>query len=219
MSNTTICGEIMWREPIREKGARESPYAHDVKLVLIKAKYQDTYNELTLKEIINDFQHYVELTSYPWEHYTKDGEFIEPNYETVITNWITKYKFHECYAAYEHEMIATSKEEAMLIYDKKLKADTITDFKTIERIDKRIDSLFNQQDISGMDHTYKIAKLEETKNSIWHRICERLGLNKETEETAPELVPVDDNPVWESDDFLESRRDMLWSLVNKRGDD
>ena len=209
----------MWREPIREKGARESPYAHDVKLVLIKAKYQDTYNELTIKDIISDFQHYVELVSYPWEHYNKDGEIILPNYDTVMSHWLTKYKFHECYAAYEQEMIATSKEEAMLIYDKKLKADTITDFKTIEKIDKRIDSLFNQQDLSGVDHTYKIAKLEETKNSIWHRICERLGLNKETEETAPLLVPVDDNPVWESDDFLESRRDMLWSLVNKRGDD
>ena len=72
--------------------------------------------------------------------------------------------------------------------------------------------------MQGIDNTYRINKNQETKNLVTQRLYDRVGYLNEAE-TAQELVPVDDNPVWETDDFLESRRDMLWSLVNKRGDD
>ena len=208
----------MWKKPIRRKGARESDFAHAVKLIWIITKYNDDYDELTTKNIIENIQTHSKTTGISLEYYNKDGSLKEVNYSTVTDDWITKYDWHKCYDAYESEMKDESKIKALQVFDKKIYKDTVKDFKTIDKIDRRIDFLFHQQDMEGVDHTYRIAKLEETKNSIWHRICERLNLTSETEDDNVDVpyVPVDDDPLHESGETREFWNDILWDLVDKR---
>lgn len=208
----------MWKKPIKRKGARESDFAYTVKLIIIKSLYDDVYDELTIKEIVENIQHYAKLSGIEFEFYNKDGTLKEVNYNTVVNDWIPKYELHACYDAYEREMKDESKIKALQVFDKKLYKDTVKDFKTIDKIDRRIDFLFHQQDLEGVDHTYRIAKLEETKNSIWHRICERLNLTSETENDNVDVpyVPVDDDPLHESNETREFWNDILWDLVDKR---
>ena len=133
----------MWKKPIRQKGARESDFAYAAKLVWIKTKYDDSYDELTLAEIIEKIDYYADLVGISIEYYKKDGVTLEKaDYDLITAKWIPKYKWHECYAAYENEMNHESKVKALLIFDKKLLKDTITDFKTIDKIDERTSQLF-----------------------------------------------------------------------------
>lgn len=194
-----------------EKGC-ESDYAYDSKLEYCKYKLKDVYNEKTYSDFEKYISQKVKKGEINWKHKNT------PTYNTIANKWFKRWKWKECAKAYENAHIEPQKAEAFAIYNKKYLKDTITDFKIIDKIDIRITQLFRQQKEDAIDNTYRIAKLEETKNSVWHRIRERLGLDKETEDVQ-ELVPIDDNPAWEEDSFLESRREMLWSLVNKRGDD
>lgn len=209
----------MWKKPIRQKGARESDFAYAVKLVWIKTKYDDSYDELTLAEIIEKIDYYANLVGISIEYHKKDGVTLEKaDYDLITAKWIPKYKWHECYTAYENEMNHESKVKALLIFDKKLLKDTITDFKTIDKIDERTSQLFEQQKLEDMDNTYRIAKLEETKNNVWHRIVERLDLTRDESEDTDETkyLPVEDNPKHENQENREFWNNILWDLVEKR---
>lgn len=208
----------MWKKPIRQKGARESDFAYAAKLIWIKTKYDDSYDELTLAEIIEKIDYYANLVGISIEYYKKDGVTLEKaDYDLITAKWIPKYKWHECYTAYENEMNHESKVKALLIFDKKLLKDTITDFKTIDKIDERTSQLFEQQKLEDIDNTYRIAKLEETKNSVWHRIVERLDLTSESDDTdETKYLPVEDNPKHETQENREFWNSILWDLVEKR---
>ena len=203
----------MWKQPIRQNGARESDFAYTVKLIWMITTFNDSYNELTIKKFIDNFLHYAKLASINWDFYNPDGTPQLPIYDTVVKIWVKKYQWHECYEIFEKEKTHEAKIEALLIYDKKLLKDTITDFKHIDEIDERIEHYFREQKELDRDHTYRIAKLEETKNSIWHRIRERLGLDVEKETEQYEYVePVD----LESDEFMDTELDYLIKMVESQ---
>lgn len=209
--------KTMWKKPIRRDGARETDFAYNIKLIWIKTKYDDVYNELTTKKIIENINQYATNYHINIHFHNKDGTLKEVNYITVIQTWINKYNWHECYAAYENEMNHESKIKALLIFDKKLLKDTITDFKTIDEIDERTSQLFEQQKLEDIDNTYRIAKLEETKNSVWHRIVERLDLTSESDDTEDTpYLPVENNPKHENPENREFWNTILWDLVEKR---
>lgn len=208
----------MWKKPIRKEGARESDFAYAVKLIWIKTKYDDSYDELTTKHIIENIEKYSKLTAIPIEYYNNKGELLQTNYSTVKDNWIPKYNWHNCYEAYEEEMLLKNKVKAISIFDKKILQDTITDFKTIDEIDREISEFFRKQREGVGDFVYKIAKLEETKNSIFHRIMERLSLTNQSEEVVEkqDYIPINDDPAHETRENREFWNDILWTLVDKR---
>ena len=65
---------------------------------------------------------------------------------------------------------------------------------------------------------YMLAKLGELITMVDNLLQEDILFNN-TEDEESKLVPIDNNPAWEDDEFLEERREMLWKLVNKRGGD
>ena len=210
---------MAWDTPITIGKTTESQYALDSKKVYCMAKYNDTYNEMTLTDFAKDFEKKLKEVEFPWKH--KKGNIPRyPSYAQMANNWFKKYKWEACAIEYAKEKTGHAKEESILIFDKKLLKDTIVDFKLIDTLHERIETLQKQEKFQSIDNTYRIAKIEETINSIWHRIHERLELDKkDTEDTTQQLTPIDNNPVWEDDNFLEQRRNMLWTLVKKRGDD
>ncbi len=108
-----------------------------------------------------------------------------------------------------------SKSDADLIYDKKYLSDTIDDFKLIDSIKERITLLQQDEKLTGTDNTYRIAKLEEMINSIWHRIRERLDKDKE-DTSGPKPIQIPNNPTHEKQAIRDAWKELAWEDVNEQ---
>lgn len=166
----------------------ETDYAHDTKVVYCKKKLQDRYNQLTLKDFINNFPQMLKDVDFEWRHKCPDGSPRYPSYKQVANHWFKPHKWEECSETYCNTKTEQNKKKASQVYDKGLLDDTITDFKKIDRLNQRHEVLEEIENASGEDQTYRKAKIEEEINSIWHRIRERLDLDKEDPKTNETII-------------------------------
>ncbi|MBO6275715.1 MAG: hypothetical protein J6M91_09330 [Methanobrevibacter sp.] len=208
-----------YHKRLRKKGVNEKPFPHAVKLLWFEVHFDDIYDEISLYYFCNHFSEIVKSRGIEWEFKNKDGSLKTPEYSTVKTKWYDKYEWETQYHIFKTDKLQATRDTARERIERRVDKDTITDLKQIDSFDEKHEKLINQEKMEGIDNTYRINKNQETKNLVTQRLYDRVGYLNEVEETAQELVPVDDNPVWEDDSFLESRREMLWRLVNKRGDD
>jgi hypothetical protein len=177
----------MFTEPKRGDGLNESKVCYATKQLWAITTFHDTYNEITFKHFIEHIGEFIEKYGFDWPKGKK-----YPEYGTA-KDWPQKYDYQECVECYENHKLGNSKKEADLIFDKKYLSDTITDFKRIDRLNKRHETLEEIEDQTGEDQTYRKAKIEEEINSIWNRICVRLGKDKETEQS-DEIIKIPNNP-------------------------
>ena len=162
----------MFTKPKRGGGLNESKVCYATKQLWAITTFYDTYNEITYKYFIEHITEFIEKYEFDWP----EGKKL-PEYSTA-KEWPSKYDYQECVDCYKNHKLGTLKADADLIYDKKYLQDTITDFKKIDRLNKRHEELELLED-DDVDHTYRKAKIEEEINSIWHRIRERLDKDKE----------------------------------------
>jgi hypothetical protein len=177
----------MFTEPKRGDGLNESKVCYATKQLWAITTFHDTYNEITFKYFIEHITEFIDKYGFDWPKGKK-----YPEYSTA-KDWPQKYDYQECVQCYENHKLGNSKKEAGLIYDKKYLSDTITDFKKIDRLNERHLQLEMEESTSDVDNTYRKAKLEEEINSIWHRIRERLNLDKE-DTTNDNTVSIPVNP-------------------------
>lgn len=164
----------------------ETDYAHDAKVVYCKKKLQDRYNELTVKYFAENFEQMLSDVDFEWKHRCPDGTLRIPSDKQISNHWFKNHKWKECAETYCEKHTHNQKKQANQVYDKGFLNDTIDDFKLIDSLKERIKTLQQDEKLTGNDNTYRIAKLEEMINSIWHRIRERLDKDKEepvTQET------------------------------------
>lgn len=206
---------MSWNDPITIGKTKESQYALDSKIVYCMASYNDEYNEMTLKEFAENFEEKLHKVSFEWKHKKKDGSPRYPSYQQIRNKWFHKYEWERCAREYVEEKTGHAKTESILIYDKKILKDTKADFKLIDSLMARIKTLQNREKSLNEDHTYRIAKLEETITSIWHRIRERLELDK-AEDDRHALIPVNVNPLHENQDLRNAWNEILWEHVEPR---
>jgi len=199
----------------KDKKPAETNYAYDTKVVYCKKKLQDVYNELTVTYFAENFEQMLKDVEFEWKHYTK-GKPRYPSLKQILNHWFNQHKWEECSQNYVDEMTAHDKKKARQVYDKKYLKDTITDFKTIDRLRARHKTLEDLEKIDPtLDNTYKKAKIEEEINSIWTRIRTRLTLDQETE-PEEEIIPIDPNPYFEDQEHRDHIYDILWGMVEKR---
>ncbi len=204
----------MWKEPLQIGKRTESDYAYDSKIVYCMANYNDEYGQMTVKDFADNFEEKLKEVDFEWKHKKKDGTPRYPSYKQIKNKWWKLYKWAECATVYAEDKKGPELEKAILIFDKKILKDTITDFKTIDSHQERIKQLRLQEKLEGVDNTYKIARLEETINSIWHRIKERLGLDKENLDvnfTGDIAAKVDKDVT--SDDFMKAQLEYGKQLI------
>lgn len=201
----------MWKKLLTDSKGDESEYAHDAKVLYCKFKFEDIFNEKNLTDFHEWLNKSIIEGTIEWKHKTI------PVYKTIQSKWFKRWKWEKSAKSYADEMKRPLRESARLIFEKRILEDTIKDFKTIDKLDKRNNRLFHEQEIGPNKNDYQIAKNEETKNSIWHRIIERLGLTDENEDNDDkQYLPVDDNPKHENQENREFWNNILWDLVDKR---
>ena len=205
----------MWKKPLQKGNRTESDYAYDSKILYCIAKLNDEYDVLDTKSFQRKFEELLTDIDYPWKHKKKDGSLRIPSYKQIVNNWYEENKWDDCAKAYANDHLEPQKAEALIIYDKKFKKDTIADFQLIDSLRDRIKVLQQREKQLNEDHTYRIAKLEETINSIWHRIRERLELDK-AEDDKHALIPVNNKPLHENQDLRDAWNELLWEHVEPR---
>lgn len=192
----------------------ETPYAYDSKVVYCKKKQQDRYDEIDVQYFADHFEEILDDIGFEWKHKCKDGTWRYPSADQIRNNWYHQHKWEECSETYSNKKTEQNTKKANQVYDKGILTDTITDFKKIDRLNKRHEEL-ESLEIGDIDHTYRKAKIEEEINSIWNRIRARLDKDKE-EPTTPERKIVPDNPEHETEEIDKAWNEHLWKLVQPR---
>ena len=170
----------------------ETSYAYDSKVVYCKKKQQDRYDEIDVQYFADHFEEILDDIGFEWKHKCKDGTWRYPSADQIRNNWYHQHKWEECSETYSNRKTDQNTKKANQVYNKGILTDTITDFKKIDRLNKRHEEL-EELEKQGEDQTYRKAKIEEEINSIWHRIRERLDKDKE-EQTTQETMVIPSNP-------------------------
>ncbi len=208
-----------YHKRLRKKGVNEKIFPHSVKLLWFEVHFDDIYDEISLYYFCTHFSEIIKSRGIEWEFKNEDGSLKTPDYRTVKTKWYDKYEWETQYPIFKTDKLQATRNTARERIERRLDKDTIIDLKQLDSFDEKHEKLIQQEKREGIDNTYRINKNQETKNMVTQRLYDRVGYNIESEDNTPENIPVDTNPAWEDDQFLEQRREMLWSLVNKRGDD
>ena len=170
----------------------ETDYAYDTKVVYCKVKEKDRYDEITIKHFADNFEEMLNEVDFEWKHRGPEGQPRYPSYKQIVNHWFKEHNWESCSNNYSNKHAAKQMERATAVYDKGIFNDTVTDFKKIDRLNQRHEAL-EEMEKYGEDQTYRKAKIEEEINSIWHRIRERLDLDKQ-EPVTNETVFIPNNP-------------------------
>ncbi|MBR1748252.1 MAG: hypothetical protein IJ743_00485 [Bacilli bacterium] len=195
----------------KDKGKGERLKAYNTKEVYFICKYNGALDGITFKDFIKDFPKYVQIAEFQWEH---KGY---PNYDTA-TRWYTKYEWKKDYKIYENFMNGTAQSDLLIDYIKNLRSSGASLLQIKKNLIKALETGSKLPFLELLRRVYMLAKLGELITMVDNLLQEDILFNN-TEDEESKLVPIDNNPAWEDDEFLEERREMLWKLVNKRGGD
>jgi len=190
----------------------ETDYAYDTKVVYCKIKQKDRYDEITIKHFADNFEQMLNDVDFEWRHKGADGSPRYPSYKQIVNHWFKEHNWESCSDGYSNKHTDKQMQRATTVYDKGIFDDTVTDFKKIDRLNQRHQELEKIEKQTGEDQTYRKAKIEEEISSIWNRIRERLGLNKDQveitgnmETTNTQYIDMADPTIRQGvDDFFKS---------------
>lgn len=198
----------MWRKPLTDGNLTESLYAYDTKIQYCKAKFKDTYNELSLRKFSNKLKKDIENGTIKWNHRRI------PSYDTMKGKWWKKYKWEECSKAYTDDALRPQREHARLIYAKRYLNDITKDFKRMDELYLRNDILFSKQKNNEGNYDYVIAKNEETVDLVWRRLVDKLNLDDLLfEQKLRNKKDVVEDPAWLDPSNLEKKTELLRRLI------
>jgi hypothetical protein len=101
------------------------------------------------------------------------------------------------------------------IPNKRIETKVMKNEEQYDRIDSNIDNLLSEQEDMGAHHEYRIAKDIESKNQLDEKSRQLLGLDKETEDTTSEVIPVSDNPEHEMEAINDKWDELMWKEIGE----
>lgn len=208
----------MYTKPICENGAREPLFWYEVKKVWLKVKYLPKYNSISKREFFTNFLEYCEMVGIEWGFKDKQGKLkvpTEKDYNYAATKCFKKYKWDDCFDQYETDRMTESQKRVLKNYNKRIETKVMKNEEQYDRIDSNIDNLLSEQEDLGAHHEYRIAKDIESKNQLDEKSRQLLGLDKETEDTTSEVIPVSDNPEHEMEAINDKWDELMWKEIGE----
>lgn len=169
-----------YKKPLIKKGVREPPYLHYLKLCWFEYHFQDVTDETSKKYFIENFFEIAQNVALfetieknygiSWNFYNKDGSRKTYNYETMWKHgYFKKYEWDSQYETFKIDKLKHTHDTACERIERSKDIDTITDIKQMHRLDKKIASASDAEEIQ---------KYQRAKTIIFDRILERLGLKE-----------------------------------------
>ena len=209
----------MYSKPIIGKGKREPLFWFKVKQVWLKVKYKDHYDKISKKEFFRNFQKYCDKYGITWDFTDKKGNPKVPDikdYDHARKNsCFKKYAWDDCFDQYETDRMTESQKRVLKNYNKRIETKVMKNEEQYDRIDSNIDNLLSEQEDMGAHHEYRIAKDIESKNQLDEKSRQLLGLDKETEDTTSEVIPVSDNPEHEMEAINDKWDELMWKEIGE----
>lgn len=220
--------------PIKSETGRKNKFATSVRNVLFLTKTIPEYKNITYADFIKDFPKFVKLTNFEDDPNLyissgkNKGKLKEVNLTTLANTWVGRYNFRDDFKVFKTKVAyeaATEFLEDTIISNpsQKKKDDSILD-----RLGDLQHSILDDIGLSVKDKAYSNKACQEAKTSIvqsnnlrfeqakdYKNIVDEYENIENPEEDVP-YVPVDDDPLHESNETREFWNDILWDLVERR---
>ena len=221
-----------YKKPLREKGIREPPYWHFIKLCWFMVHFEDIFDEISIRKFCKNFNELVVSCGIiekiesefglEWNYYNDDGTFKEPNYDTLMNpSKPKKYKWYVHYPIFKTDRLQLIENSEREKFIRNIPNLTKSCYDTINHCAKR-EKKFDQIETEtggGMD--YPRNKNTDTKRNEVEMLMNIIGLDKSDdspEDKSTELTPIVDNPPWLNKDELKARNDYVWDNLPNRDD-
>lgn len=180
-----------YKKPLCEKGVRERPYAHFIKLCWFEIHFKDIHNEISFRKFCKNFQQIIGNTTIiedleaeynlEWNYYNEDGSLKEPNYEDIKCNkWRKKYKYSELYKKFKADKLGSTEMSEREKYIRNMAKLNTQDYKLLDRCYEKEEEYTIDEMNGGKDKTYYRNKNNDTISNIDERLRKRNNLTKET---------------------------------------
>lgn len=178
-----------YKKPLCEKGVRERPYAHFIKLCWFEVHFRDIKNEISFRKFCKNFKKIMEDTTIiediesdyglEWEYYNEDGSLKEPNYEDIKSNqWRKKYKYKELYGVFKSDKLMSTEVTEREKYIRHMAKLNSHDYDLLDRCYEKEDEYTAIEESNGKDMTYYRNKNNETISNTDERLRKRNGFDK-----------------------------------------
>ena len=220
-----------YKKPLREKGIREPPYWHFIKLCWFMVHFEDIFDKISIRKFCIDFIELViskgiiekiELEyGLTWEWNNEDGTPIIPDYDKLMNpnSKPKKYKWYAHYPIFKTDRLQLIENSEREKFIRNIPNLTKSCYDTINHCAKR-EKQFDQIETEtggGMD--YPRNKNTDTKKNEVEMLMNIIGLDKSDDipdNNMPELTPIIENPSWLNKDELKARNDYVWDNLPKR---
>ena len=178
-----------YKKPLCEKGVRERPYAHFIKLCWFEIYFKDIHNEISFRKFCKNFKHLMETTTtiqdieneygLEWDYYNEDGSIKQPNYEDIKCNkWRKKYKYPELYAQFKSDKLMSTEVSEREKYIRNMSKLNNQDYILLDRCYDKEQEYTTIEETGGKDMTYYRNKNNDTISNIDDRLRKRNGFDK-----------------------------------------
>lgn len=218
---------------ISEKGRRNN-FATSVRNVLFLTRTLPGYKDITYAKFVKDFPKFVKLTNFEDDPnlYISSGQnkgkLKEVNLTTLANTWVNRYNFNDDFKVFKTKVAyeaATEFLEDTVISNpsQKKKDDDILD-----RLCDLQNDILDDPEMPVKDKAYSNRACQDAKTGIVQSNNLRFEQGKdykniideyeklENPEVDVPYVPVEDDPLHESEETREFWNDILWDLVDKR---
>ena len=166
---------MTWKKPLIEKGIREPPYLHYIKLAWFEYHFEDIIDETSRKHFIENFYEIAEAMglfdkieknygiSFTFKN--KDGTRKTYNFDSMDKNHVfTKYKWNKLYEDFKIDKLKHTHDTACERVERSKDIDTITDMKQLMQIDKKIKTSLMQMKSKSIREQKQSSSKESLKD-------------------------------------------------------
>lgn len=100
----------MYTKQLKDEKGKETSYAKDSRLVYCIARYNDTYNELTVQYFADNFKEILDNIGFEWHHKNY------PSADQIRNNWFERWQWEESAKQYTQDIL--EEDDLIHIYHK-----------------------------------------------------------------------------------------------------
>lgn len=221
-----------YKKPLREKGIREPPYWHFIKLCWFRVHFDDVLHEISIRKFCKNFFELVvfkgiiedlELEyNLEWDYFDDEGNILIPDYDKLMNpkSKPKKYKWYDHYPIFRTDRlnnIDNSELEKYIRMKPELNNHSIRVIRTCNKRDIHFNKIENE---TGKNMDYHRNKNSETRRNEETAWCQRVGVDETklkidvtdstnegsmvlTPEEIKTILEVSSNPDEETQKFLE----------------
>ena len=217
-----------YKKPLCEKGVRERPYAHFIKLCWFEVHFQDIQNKISFRKFCKNFKQIMENTTIiedieaeydlEWSYYNEDGSLKEPNYEDIKCNkWRKKYKYSELYGIYKSDKLQSVEMTEREKYIRNLPKLNNHDYDLLDTCYEKEEEYQEKEKTTGKDMTYYRNKNNDTISNTDERLRKRNGFDKTKVELDGNIKSENLNvEVKSTEEVLKEHEDSISRFISRR---